>query len=665
MSSVFDTVLVANRGEIAVRVLRTLRRLGIRSVAVYSDADRGALHTTSADVAVRLGPRPPRDSYLHIERVLDAALRTGAQAIHPGYGFLAENAGFARACASADLVFIGPSPQAIELMGDKIQARATAAAAGVPTIPGRSEPDMSDEDLTLAASEIGFPVLIKPSAGGGGKGMRLVHQPEELADALVGARREALGAFGDDTLFVERYVARSRHLEVQVFADTRGTTLHLGERECSLQRRHQKVVEEAPSPILEAPTRERLGAAAVAVARRVEYIGAGTVEFLVAADRPNEFFFIEMNTRLQVEHPVTEMVTGLDLVEHQLRVAAGEPLGFGPEVRRRAGHAIEARVYAEDPGRGFLPTGGRIVGLREPSGEGIRVDSCLIEGLEVGTSYDPLLAKVVAWGPDRTTALSRLQSALADTVLLGVGTNLSFLRALLGHQDVATARLDTELIERECSGFGDRQPPASAYATFGLLRLGDLWPPGPVVDPWDVPSGWRPGQDRPLAFTLATPGDGATVITVTGTPENAELRIDEGEPISVSMERLGDGGTISVDGTTQRFSAALSEATYWIHLDGDAWAFSEAVAARRSAASGAIERDVRAPMPGTVIEVHVVEGDHVLTGQALVVIEAMKMEHLLVAPHDGPVEILVEPGDVVTVDQVVARIGPVASSGGR
>jgi acetyl-CoA/propionyl-CoA carboxylase biotin carboxyl carrier protein len=441
----FDTILVANRGEIAVRVIDTLRRLGIRSVAVYSDADAGAKHVLAADIAVRIGPAKASESYLSIEKIVAAARRTGAQAVHPGYGFLSENAAFAAACERAGLTFVGPPASAIEAMGDKIRAKLTVAEAGVPVVPGRTAPDMTDEELTAAATEIGFPVLLKPSAGGGGKGMRLVTAAAELPDAIASARREAAASFGDDTLLVERFVARPRHIEIQVLADTHGTVLHLGERECSLQRRHQKIVEEAPSPFLDEPTRQRMGQAAVDAAKAVGYTGAGTVEFIVSGDRPDEFFFMEMNTRLQVEHPVTELVTGIDLVEQQLRVAAGERLTVVPGPPD--GHAIEVRVYAEDPARGFLPTGGRVLALREPAG--LRVDSALLPGMTVGSDYDPMLAKYVAHGATRDEALRRLRAGLRDAEILGVTTNLGFLQRLLADPDVVAGRLDTGLVERK------------------------------------------------------------------------------------------------------------------------------------------------------------------------------------------------------------------------
>src|SRR3954462_9653658 len=465
----FETVLVANRGEIAVRVIRTLREMGIRSVAVHSDADAGALHTRLADVAVPVGPAPAAQSYLSVERVLDAARRTGAQAVHPGYGFLSENVEFARACEQAGIVFIGPPVAAIEAMGDKIRAKQTVAAAGVPVVPGRTEPGMDDDAGALAAIEVGFPVLLKPSAGGGGKGMRVVRGPDELTEQIAGARREARGSFGDDTLRVERYLGHSRHIEVQVFGDSHGNVVHLGERECSLQRRHQKVIEEAPSPLLDAAKRAAMGTAAVEAARAVGYTGAGTVEFIVDADRPEDFFFLEMNTRLQVEHPVTELITGLDLVEGQVRIAAGEPLPIDQSDVVLDGHAIEARGYAEDPARGFLPQAGTVLGLAEPDGPGIRVDSSLAVGGVVGTDYDPMLAKVIAWGPERETARARLIGALGHTAVLGVTTNTPFLRALLGDPDVVAGRLDTGLIERRGEALTlAPPPPPHVYAAAAL-----------------------------------------------------------------------------------------------------------------------------------------------------------------------------------------------------
>ncbi|WP_425483071.1 acetyl-CoA carboxylase biotin carboxylase subunit, partial [Cellulomonas septica] len=455
----FGSVLVANRGEIACRVIATLRRLGIRSVAVYSDADRDARHVALADTAVRLGPAEPRASYLDVDAVVRAARVAGADAVHPGYGFLSENADLARACADAGIVFVGPGVRALDVMGDKVRAKDHVVAAGVPVIPGVALAGMTDDEAVAAAGRLGFPVLVKPSAGGGGKGMTVVRRADDLADALVAARRVAAAAFGDDTLLVERLVTTPRHIEVQVLADAHGHVVHLGERECSLQRRHQKVVEEAPSPLLDEATRARIAAAACDVARSVDYVGAGTVEFLVSDEAPTEFFFMEMNTRLQVEHPVTELVTGLDLVEQQLRVAAGEPLAFAQDDVRLHGHAVEARVYAEDPSRDFLPTTGTVLVLDEPACEGVRVDSALLPGLEIGTTYDPMLAKVVAHGADRAEALRRLDAALAGTVVLGVRTNVGFLRRVLADPDVRAGRLDTGLLGRLLPGPGDDDGP--------------------------------------------------------------------------------------------------------------------------------------------------------------------------------------------------------------
>ncbi|HME79345.1 MAG TPA: acetyl-CoA carboxylase biotin carboxylase subunit, partial [Mycobacterium sp.] len=478
----FDTVLVANRGEIAVRVIRTLRTMGIRPVAVYSDADADARHVAEADVAVAIGPAPARQSYLNIEAVVEAARRTGAQAVHPGYGFLSENADFASALDAAGVVFIGPSAAAIKTMGDKIAAKSTVAAFGVPVVPGVARPGCSDAELIAAAGEVGYPVLVKPSAGGGGKGMRVVRREDELAAALAGARREAAAAFGDDTLFLERYVQRPRHIEVQVLGDAYGRVIHLGERECSLQRRHQKVIEEAPSPLLDDTTRARIGAAACDTARSVDYTGAGTVEFIVSAERPDEFFFLEMNTRLQVEHPVTEMVTGADLVEWQVRIAAGEELPVTQDDITLSGHAIEARVYAEDPARGFLPTGGKVLGIVEPAGPGIRVDSGLAAGYVVGSDYDPMLAKVIAHAEDRASALRRTDRALAGTRILGVVTNIEFARFLLSDEDVIAGRLDTGLLERRLPSFAAGGIPDEVFLAAGALRWLARWPEPGTAD---------------------------------------------------------------------------------------------------------------------------------------------------------------------------------------
>ena len=507
----FDTVLVANRGEIAVRVIRTLRAMGIGSVAVFSDADARARHVGEADVAVAIGPAPARQSYLDIDAIVAAARRTGAQAVHPGYGFLSENAEFAAALQSAGIVFIGPPVAAIQTMGDKIAAKAAVSAFGVPVVPGLARPGLTDADLIAAADDVGYPVLVKPSAGGGGKGMRVVRQPADLPAALASARREAAAAFGDDTLFLERYVLNPRHIEVQVLADGYGNVIHLGERECSLQRRHQKVIEEAPSPLLDETTRARIGAAACDTARSVDYTGAGTVEFIVSADRPDEFFFMEMNTRLQVEHPVTEMVTGVDLVELQVRIAAGEKLPIAQHDITLHGHAIEARVYAEDPGRGFLPTGGAVLDLAEPSGTGIRVDSGLAPGTVIGSEYDPMLGKVIAHAGDRAAALRALDRALADTAVLGVTTNIEFLRFLLADPDVVAGRLDTGLLDRRIGDFAPAQPGDDELIAAAAYKWLRSWPaPAAICGRCRRGGGWA--SARPPRFGC-TPASEPTTCT--------------------------------------------------------------------------------------------------------------------------------------------------------
>ncbi|TFD73690.1 acetyl/propionyl/methylcrotonyl-CoA carboxylase subunit alpha [Cryobacterium gelidum] len=663
-NTLFDTVLVANRGEIACRIMRTLRARGIRSVAVYSDADRAARHVQLADAAVRIGPAAPAQSYLSIDAILDAAAQTGAQAIHPGYGFLSENQAFAQACADAGLVFIGPSVNALAVMGDKIRSKNHVASFGVPIIPGIARPGLSDEALIRAASEVGYPLLIKPSAGGGGKGMQIVQSANNLADALLTARRIAATAFGDDTLFLERLVATPRHIEVQVLADNYGAVIHLGERECSLQRRHQKVIEEAPSPLLDAATRARIGEAACAAARSVDYRGAGTVEFLVAADVPDEFFFMEMNTRLQVEHPVTELVTGVDLVDWQLRIAAGEPLTLHQADVRLSGHAIEARVYAENPDRDFLPMTGTVLALREPVGDGIRVDSALLPGLPIGSAYDPMLAKVIAWGSDRDLALARLDRALADTLVLGVHTNLEYLRLLLNEPAVRAGQLDTGLIERTLPHLAFRQADDHVLAAAALLLHSATEPETSI---WQRPSGWRLGEHRPARYTFSV--DTASVLTVgvLGDPGAASVTVSErpsavGRLATVGADRI----RIEFGGVTRLYDVARTDSH--LHLGHDGVAFDLGLPSRaeqlaelltgRNRVAGTLRPEVRSPMPGTVVSVPVRTGDRVVTGQTLATIEAMKMEHKLVAPLPGTVTITVTPGDLVSLDQIVATVTP-------
>ncbi|QIS06325.1 ATP-grasp domain-containing protein [Nocardia brasiliensis] len=651
----FDTVLVANRGEIAVRVMRTLRAMGIRSVAVYSDADADARHVHEADTAVRLGPAAARESYLAIDKVVAAAVRTGAQAVHPGYGFLSENAAFAAALAQAGIVFLGPPAHAIEVMGDKIAAKNTVSAFNVPVVPGIARPGLTDAELIEAAAEIGYPVLVKPSAGGGGKGMRLVEEPATLPDALVSARREAASAFGDDTLFLERFVTRPRHIEVQVLADQFGNVLHLGERECSLQRRHQKVIEEAPSPLLDAATRARIGAAACNTARSVDYVGAGTVEFIVSADRPDEFFFMEMNTRLQVEHPVTELVTGVDLVECQVRVAAGQKLSVEQDEIRMVGHAIEARVYAEDPGRGFLPTGGTVLDLSEPEGTGVRVDSGLRTGTLVGSDYDPMLSKVIAHGADRAAAIAKLDRALGDTVLLGVTTNIEFLRFLLADPEVAAGQLDTGLLDRRVADFRATAPDDGLLLAAAAYRWLRRWPSEPS-DPWQVPSGWRIGHAAPTQIRLAA-GDRVEHVYLTGQPGAATGRVGDAEPVSLTATFANSVLALTVAGVRHEYRVAEQDGQLWLAgPTGIALVREVAEASVRGGAEQVGDAEIRSPMPGSVIAVPIATGATVAAGATVVIVEAMKMEHSLTAPVAGTVEILVAPGTQVRLDQPLARI---------
>jgi len=675
----FSSVLVANRGEIAVRVIRTLRALGIRAVAIYSDADAGARHTRDADLAIRVGPAPAAESYLNADRVLAAAALAGVDAVHPGYGFLSENAAFARACAAAGFVFIGPPPAAIDAMGDKIRAKETVAAAGVPVVPGAGRPGLSDQDLIDSLNGAGFPLLVKPSAGGGGKGMRVVRSAAELRAALGAARREARAAFGDDTLLVERYIERPRHIEVQVLADGHGNVIHLGERECSLQRRHQKIIEEAPSPLLDDQMRAAMGTAAVAAARSVGYTGAGTVEFIVSNAAPDDYFFLEMNTRLQVEHPVTEFVTGLDLVELQLRVAAGEPLPLRQEQVRLAGHAIEARVSAEDPARGFLPAGGTVLALREPDLPDVRVDSGLLAGIPVATAYDPMLAKVIAYGPDRATALRRLDAALAGMTVLGVTTNISFLRTLLTDQDVSAGRLDTGLAERIAAELPALVVPDDVLAAAALAEmLAREAPERKAHDPWEITDGWRVGEHAWTTLRFAVGADLPVPVRIRGLARAADVAVGDGVPAKGHAEwdrgapadqapgsGAQDGDTLVVtwDGRTARYTCArvdagAGSAVIWLGRDGQTWAVTEEeplAAARDEGAAG--DGVVRSPMPGTVRAVQAVVGEKVSAGQPLLIVEAMKMEHTLNAPVDGVLsELMVAPGQQVGLDEQLAVV---------
>ena len=662
----FDTVLVANRGEIAVRVIRTLKALGIRSVAVYSDPDAGALHVAEADLAVRIGPGAATESYLSIPAILAACRRTGAQAVHPGYGFLSENADFARALQEAGITFIGPDAESINLMGDKIRSKNHVQSHGVPVVPGIAEPGLADAELMAAADPVGYPLLIKPSAGGGGKGMFTVESANELPGALASARRTAANAFGDDTLFLERLVRNPRHIEVQVLADRHGNTVHLGERECSLQRRHQKVIEEAPSPLLENhPDGERiraeLGAAAVAAAQSVDYVGAGTVEFLISDDAPGEFFFMEMNTRLQVEHPVTEEVVRakghrIDLVEWQVRIAAGAELDFTQEQVRLHGHAIEARIYAEDPAHDFMPSTGTILAVREASGEHVRVDSSLRQGLEVPAFYDPMLSKLIVWAAERVQCLANLDAALSHTVVLGVETNIEYLRLLVNDDQVAAGRLDTNLISRLVPRFRTPSDAELALAAHLSRDTGDT-----TGGPWHVRDGWRLGAPADTTCHFEVDRQHRS-LSLRRTGRTSAVTIDGSDFL---VEPAGPG-RYAVNGLARRVSAARAkDGTLWLGHNGWSTAIrpldrAEVLAGELAALDrgpGALSPEVRSPMPGTVVNVQVGDGEQVVAGQLLATIEAMKMEHQMHSPGDGVVGMAqLKAGDLVKANQLIATV---------
>ena len=625
----FDSILIANRGEIACRVIRTCRRLGIRSIAVYSDADARAMHVAEADEAWRIGPAPARDSYLSIPRIIDAAKRAGAQAIHPGYGFLSENFLFVEACEAAGLTFIGPPAAAMRAMGSKAAAKALMAEAGVPLVPGYHGADQDVPTLIRAALDIGYPVLIKASAGGGGKGMRIVETADALPAALDGARAEAASSFGDDRLLIERYLTRPRHIEIQVFADRHGRCVSLYERDCSIQRRHQKVLEEAPAPGMDPARRAAMGEAAIAAARAVGYVGAGTVEFIAEADR---YYFMEMNTRLQVEHPVTEMITGLDLVEWQLRVAAGEPLP--DDIPPIDGHAIEARIYAEDPARDFLPSIGRLTYLRQPAATPeVRIDTGVREGDAIPPDYDPMIAKLIVHGPDRPTALRRLTRALADYAVVGVQTNLALLRAIAAHPDFAAGAFDTGFIGHHPAVLAvppfDRRLVLAA-AALRLLPSRDLG----VNDPWAVADGFRIAGP---AFHDLHLEDAAGQTTVRAHPRAGGWRLDFADG---SVEVAGSGDMLRIDDALHRIPVVGHESPLAVLLAGQPiWVRArDPLAPPASTIQGV--GSLIAPIPARVTRVLAKPGDAVSKGTVLVVLEAMKMEISLIAPADGIIEAL-------------------------
>ncbi len=643
-----SSLLIANRGEIAIRIARSARALGVRTIAVYSEADRDAPHVRACDEAVPIGGERPADSYLRIDRLLAAARAGGASAVHPGYGFLAENAAFARAVLDAGLVFVGPPPAAIEAMGDKAAARRRAAALGVPVLPGYDGAAQDDATLMRAAQAIGYPVMIKAVAGGGGRGMRLVRDAVQMHAALAGARSEARTAFGDDRLLLERALVAPRHVEIQVFADAHGGAVFVGERDCSVQRRHQKIVEEAPCPVLSPRLRRAMGDAAVRLARAVGYVGAGTVEFLYDGD---DFFFMEMNTRLQVEHPVTEAVTGLDLVEWQLRIAAGEPLAVSQEEAlarfESGGHAIEARLCAEDPAADFLPRSGRIECFAPP--EGVRFDHALETGLVVSPHYDSLLGKLVAHAPTREAAARKLAVALERTIVFGVPTNRAFLSRVLRHPAFAAAAVSTAFVEShraECSApVGDAHWALAALITTRASET--AWP-----DEWD---GWSSTGVRSLPYRL-TCGDGERRGTVEGAGGIA--RVGPTELVCGGPLRAGRWNSVSIDGRSTAVFFERRGDRIWLQLDGVDAEFVDCRlhAARRSGA-GAGSGAIAAGMHGRVVEVAVRAGDRVAAGAVLATLEAMKMEHALTAPHAGTVRAVhVRAGDQVAAGAVIVEL---------
>jgi 3-methylcrotonyl-CoA carboxylase alpha subunit len=654
----FTKILIANRGEIACRVIKTARRMGVRTVAVYSEADANARHVRLADEAVCIGPAAARESYLVGERILDAARRTGAQAIHPGYGFLSENDGFADACSAAGVVFIGPPAAAIRAMGSKSAAKAIMSAAGVPVTPGYHGDDQAPGRLQQEADAIGYPVLIKAAAGGGGKGMRLVEHGEGFAAALASCQREALSSFGDDKVLIEKYLSRSRHIEFQIFADTQGHCVHLFERDCSVQRRHQKVLEEAPAPGMTAARRAAMGKAAVDAARAVGYVGAGTVEF-IASDTfatDGSFYFMEMNTRLQVEHPVTEMISGQDLVEWQLRVASGEPLPLRQEQLEIRGHALEARIYAENPEQDFLPSTGRLVHLSPPAESlNVRVDTGIEQGDEISPFYDPMIAKLVVWDVDRDAALARMWQALADYRIVGVNTNVAFLSRLVVCPAFADADLDTGLIERSREFLfpARSEPPRNVFfvaAVAGLLReqaaalnrashSGDPW------SPWSSHDGWRLNIQSQRTLTYRS-GDAVYEVAVAYAADGWRLTL-AGESVLARGRVLESGrfaGQLAVELDDRRLVASVvavnekQEQKRYVFLHGSNYLILRDDPLHLVEAGGAHGGGLTAPMPGKVVALLAAVGQPVEKGAPLLILEAMKMEHTITAPKNGIVK---------------------------
>jgi 3-methylcrotonyl-CoA carboxylase alpha subunit len=640
-TSMFTKILIANRGEIACRVIATCQRLGIATVAVYSDADRDARHVRLADEAVGIGPAAARESYLRADAILDAARRTGAQAIHPGYGFLSENADFAQACAEAGIVFIGPSAAAIRAMGDKSAAKALMAQAGVPLTPGYHGDAQEPAFLREQADGIGYPVLIKASAGGGGKGMRKVDDSAAFTEALASCQREAQSAFGNAHVLVEKYVERPRHIEIQVFGDSHGNVVYLFERDCSVQRRHQKVLEEAPAPGMTPERRAAMGKAAVDAARAVNYVGAGTVEFIAGPD--GDFYFMEMNTRLQVEHPVTECITGTDLVEWQLRVASGDPLPLQQEQLQINGHALEARLYAEDADKGFLPSTGTLRHLRLPSGSAhVRVDAGVEQGDAITPFYDPMIAKLIVWDVDRDAALRRMQQALAECEVVGVTTNAAFLRRLVMTDSFANAKLDTALIEREQAALaphqGDTDPALWALAAVAAMAT-DAAAPVDARDPhspWQARDGWRLGQRAARRLTLEHRGS-QQVLAVEGHGEAWSIEVGD-TTVSAQGQMVGERLALQVGEHLHRARVVRDGSELYLFGNDGVQRFTLHDPVSEADHAVADAGSLVAPMPGRIVATLLAPGTQVVRGTPLLVLEAMKMEHTLQAPADGTVQ---------------------------
>jgi len=632
----FRRLLIANRGEIAVRIMRTCRDLGIETVAIYSDADRRALHVLKADSAAYIGPSPATESYLRIDAIVQAAVDSEAEALHPGYGLLSENPALAEACSEAGIAFIGPPAKAIRTMGDKSASRDLADSTGVRTVPGYHGEDQSLDLLEREAQKIGYPLMVKAAMGGGGRGMRLVESPDQLEAALESGRREAERAFGDGRLLLERAVQNARHVEIQVLADSFGNVVHLGERDCSVQRRHQKVIEETPSPAVDDELRARMGEAAVRLARAVDYQSAGTVELLLGSD--GEFYFLEMNTRLQVEHGITELVTGLDIVALQLSIAAGEPLPFDQPGVTFAGHAVECRVYAEDPLKHYLPSPGRITALELPAGEGIRNDIGTYPGDEISTYYDPLLGKVLAWGTDRTEALHRMEAALAAYRVEGVHTNLPLLRAVVTHPDFRAGEATTEFLESRLSpeALAAAPPEEPLISAFAALALGVG---GVIHDPWIAAGPLRAGGQLLVALRYEGAAQLVQGQRIPGAGDEWDVTVQGRE----HRVRLGNAGIehvlAEIEGRSWPAHVVRTAGGIEVTTSGRTYRFEWAAGERHAAAANA-RRDhgLTSPMPGLVLKVLVRPGEKVRAHQTLIVLEAMKMEHNIEAPYDGTVK---------------------------